>query len=98
PDPHRGHLPRTRGFWAIPRVNGCHRIPTVTLPAMASAKRRLPTNVLGDFFVDHTCIDCATCRWMAPATFDFADGASRVHHQPIEPSEITAALQALVAC
>ena len=65
---------------------------------MANAKRRLPTNVPGDFFVDDTCIDCATCRWMAPDTFDYADGASRVRDQPVAPPEITAALQALVAC
>src|SRR4029079_16788190 len=61
-------------------------------------KRRLHTNTPGDFFVDETCIDCATCRWMAPATFDFRDGASRVRHQPVDPLELTAALQALVAC
>ncbi len=65
---------------------------------MASPKRRLPANAAGDFYVDETCIDCATCRWMAPATFDHADGASRVHHQPVDPSELTAALRALVAC
>jgi glyoxylase-like metal-dependent hydrolase (beta-lactamase superfamily II)/ferredoxin len=65
---------------------------------MASPKRRLPTNEPGDFFVDDTCIDCATCRWMAPATFDYADGASRVHHQPGDPASTTAALQALVSC
>ncbi|XP_015064361.1 uncharacterized protein LOC107009532 [Solanum pennellii] len=27
---------------------------------------RRPQNVSGEFFVDHTCIDCDTCRWMAP--------------------------------
>ena len=36
---------------------------------MANASRRLPHNAPGDFFVDSTCIDCDTCRWMAPATF-----------------------------
>ncbi|KAG8473786.1 hypothetical protein CXB51_035975 [Gossypium anomalum] len=30
------------------------------------AKQRRPQNADGDFFVDHTCIDCDTCRWMAP--------------------------------
>ena len=65
---------------------------------MANPKRRLATNAPGDFFVDDTCIDCATCRWMAPQTFDFREGASRVREQPVEPLEITQALQALVAC
>jgi glyoxylase-like metal-dependent hydrolase (beta-lactamase superfamily II)/ferredoxin len=65
---------------------------------MANPKRRLATNAAGDFFVDDTCIDCATCRWMAPATFDHADGASRVHRQPAGAEALEKALQALVAC
>jgi len=55
---------------------------------MASSARRLPTNVPGDFFVDQTCIDCDTCRWMAPETFDRAEEQSRVHRQPGAPAEI----------
>jgi glyoxylase-like metal-dependent hydrolase (beta-lactamase superfamily II)/ferredoxin len=65
---------------------------------VASSKRRLAANADGDFFVDDTCIDCATCRWMAPRTFDAASGASRVHHQPTDSADVTAALRALVAC
>jgi glyoxylase-like metal-dependent hydrolase (beta-lactamase superfamily II)/ferredoxin len=66
--------------------------------SVASPKRRLASNADGDFFVDDTCIDCATCRWMAPATFDYAGGASRVHRQPSDPAAVTSALRALVAC
>ena len=65
---------------------------------MASPKKRRPENVAGDFFVDETCIDCDTCRWMAPLTFDEAGDASRVFAQPGTPAEVEAALQALVAC
>jgi len=65
---------------------------------MASSARRLDTNVPGDFFVDSTCIDCDTCRWMAPATFDRAGEHSRVHRQPDSPAEIAAAERALIAC
>ncbi len=65
---------------------------------MASAQRRLPTNVPGDFFVDETCIDCDTCRWMAGETFDRAGEHSRVHHQPATAEEVLRAELALIAC
>ncbi|HEX6883764.1 MAG TPA: MBL fold metallo-hydrolase [Planctomycetota bacterium] len=65
---------------------------------MASSARRLETNVPGDFFVDASCIDCDTCRWMAPATFDRAGEHSRVHRQPDSPADRAAAERALIAC
>jgi glyoxylase-like metal-dependent hydrolase (beta-lactamase superfamily II)/ferredoxin len=65
---------------------------------MASQSRRLPTNVGGDVYVDESCIDCDTCRWMAPATFDRVGEHSRVHRQPASPEEERRALMALVAC
>ena len=34
---------------------------------MASLAKLLPENVPGEFFVDSTCIDCDTCRQLAPA-------------------------------
>lgn len=49
--------------------------------------------------MDHTCIDCDTCRWMAPATFSRAsDGMSAAYRQPQGPEERQAALQALLSC
>jgi glyoxylase-like metal-dependent hydrolase (beta-lactamase superfamily II)/ferredoxin len=65
---------------------------------MASLKKRLAANAPGDFYVDSTCIDCDTCRWMAPETFDDRDEKSYVHHQPQTPAESKRALMALVAC
>lgn len=65
---------------------------------MASLARRRAQNVAGDFYVDQTCIDCDTCRWMAPETYHEADGKSAVHHQPETPEQRVRALQALVAC
>jgi len=65
---------------------------------MASPARRRPDKVLGDFFVDASCLDCDTCRWMAPATFDRARGQSRVHTQPVAGETTLRALQALVSC
>jgi glyoxylase-like metal-dependent hydrolase (beta-lactamase superfamily II)/ferredoxin len=65
---------------------------------MASLQNRRPQNVDGDFYVDSTCIDCDTCRWMAPQTFQQADGQSAVCHQPTSQAERLAALQALLSC
>src|SRR4051812_25337449 len=65
---------------------------------MASLAKRLDTNASGDFYVDATCIDCETCRWVAPATFDRAGGLSRVFRQPADPDERKRAEMALLAC
>jgi glyoxylase-like metal-dependent hydrolase (beta-lactamase superfamily II)/ferredoxin len=59
---------------------------------------RLPANAPGDFFVDSTCIDCATCRQMAPEVFAPGDGFSYVARQPGDPAADSRALKALVAC
>src|SRR5256885_14959817 len=64
---------------------------------MASFEKILPSNVPGDWFVDSTCIDCDTCRQIAPRIFGEADGYSFVQAQP-RPDEERAALQALVSC
>ena len=65
---------------------------------MASPKKRRAENVDGDFFVDETCIDCDTCRWMAPETYDRAGEMARVHRQPETDEERLRALMALVSC
>ncbi len=65
---------------------------------MATPSRRRQQNVAGDLYVDDTCIDCDTCRWMAPETFDRAGEQSRVSRQPQTPEEMQRALMALVAC
>jgi len=68
------------------------------ISAVVQRRDRLPTNTPGDFFVDASCIDCDTCRWMAPTVFDRAEEQSRVHHQPANDAELAAARLALVAC
>ena len=65
---------------------------------MATLAKRRPENLSGDLYVDSTCIDCDTCRWMAPLTFTRENGQSVVSHQPNNDSERQAALQALLAC
>ncbi|BAY94317.1 MULTISPECIES: MBL fold metallo-hydrolase [unclassified Tolypothrix] len=65
---------------------------------MANLKLRRTENVNGDFYVDSSCIDCDTCRWMTPEVFYRADEQSAVYHQPTNEKERLAALQALLAC
>jgi glyoxylase-like metal-dependent hydrolase (beta-lactamase superfamily II)/ferredoxin len=65
---------------------------------MASIQKRLPENVPGDFFVDATCIDCDTCRQLAPATFRAHDEYSVVYRQPETDDQARLALMSLVAC
>src|SRR5689334_23115134 len=65
---------------------------------MADWAHRLPENVEGPFFVDNTCIDCDTCRQIAPATFGETGDFSYVQLQPRDAGEQSAAFRALVAC
>src|SRR5437773_602768 len=65
---------------------------------MAEIAKRLAANVPGEFFVDSTCIDCGTCRQVAPATFAEGRDASFVQRQPAGESEAHRARMALVAC
>jgi glyoxylase-like metal-dependent hydrolase (beta-lactamase superfamily II)/ferredoxin len=64
---------------------------------MANFAKALTANVPGEWFVDSTCIDCDTCRQLAPRVFGEADGYSFVQRQPGQEDE-EVALQALVSC
>ena len=64
---------------------------------MANLDKILPDNVAGEWFVDSTCIDCDTCRQLAPHVFGEAGGYSFVQAQPSAASQRTA-LHALLAC
>jgi glyoxylase-like metal-dependent hydrolase (beta-lactamase superfamily II)/ferredoxin len=65
---------------------------------MACPSQRLPENVDGDFYVDATCIDCDTCRQIAPRIFRDHGGQSSVFRQPGDEHERLLAGMALVAC
>lgn len=65
---------------------------------MANPEKAVPQNTPGDFFVDSTCIDCDTCRQLAPQTFGQASDSSFVRHQPTTPDERRDALHALLSC
>jgi len=71
----------------------------VVVSCQATGKpTRLPGNVEGSFWVDDTCIDCDTCRWMAPDTFTRREGQSAVTAQPDSEVARTAAARALSSC
>jgi glyoxylase-like metal-dependent hydrolase (beta-lactamase superfamily II)/ferredoxin len=65
---------------------------------MADRSKRLPENAEGPFFVDSTCIDCDTCRQIAPANFAETGDYSFVQVQPRSDEEKRASYRALAAC
>jgi glyoxylase-like metal-dependent hydrolase (beta-lactamase superfamily II)/ferredoxin len=65
---------------------------------MANRKLTVIENVPGDFFVDSTCIDCDTCRQIAPEVFGETGKTAFVHTQPASASDRRLALRALVSC
>ena len=65
---------------------------------MAHIKDRRAQNAEGNFYVDSSCIDCDTCRWLAPDVYGREGSQSAVYHQPQTQSERIAALEALLAC
>lgn len=65
---------------------------------MAKLQQRRQENIAGNFYVDTTCIDCDTCRWMAPEIFSEIGEQSAVHHQPSNSIEELHAFQALLSC
>jgi glyoxylase-like metal-dependent hydrolase (beta-lactamase superfamily II)/ferredoxin len=65
---------------------------------MADPKKRLDSNVFGNFFVDATCINCDTCRQLAPTSFAEVGEFSSVTAQPDDDQRLHQAYQALLAC
>lgn len=65
---------------------------------MATLQRKRAENIPGNFYVDSSCIDCDTCRWVAPEVFNRQTSQSAVYHQPATDKEELLAMQALLAC
>jgi ferredoxin len=67
---------------------------------VARAASRASENAPGDLFVDDSCIDCETCRIVAPGVFVRSGrlGQSIVARQPLAPEEALRARMALVSC
>eukprot|EP00262_Sarcandra_glabra_P009895 TRINITY_DN2471_c0_g1_i2.p1 TRINITY_DN2471_c0_g1~~TRINITY_DN2471_c0_g1_i2.p1 ORF type:complete len:350 (-),score=32.86 TRINITY_DN2471_c0_g1_i2:561-1610(-) len=82
-----------RNFVGYPSVRASQATDTVK-----HARQRRPQNADGEFFVDHRCIDCDVCRWMAPQTFTRVNEQSAVFKQPGSQEERLNALQALLSC
>jgi ferredoxin len=67
---------------------------------MANPNERNPENAPGRFYVDDSCVDCDTCRSLAPDFFRREDdrGYSVVYRQPVTPEEVAAAEEAMRDC
>jgi len=65
---------------------------------MADRNKRLDSNVPGNFYVDATCINCDTCRQLAPNSFEEIGEFSAVSRQPERDEHVHQAYQALLAC
>lgn len=67
---------------------------------MANLADSVAENAPGDFYVDRTCIDCDTCRQIAPSVFARSEaiGKSFVARQPDEHGARVRAAMALVSC
>ena len=76
----------------------CLATSTAALRTSLASKQRRPANARGNLFVDESCIDCDTCRWMAPSTYGRAGTKSYVHTQPEGGDDTAIALAAAVAC
>ncbi|KAI3873825.1 hypothetical protein MKW92_052189 [Papaver armeniacum] len=80
---------------------GIGKLNLTTTAKMVQMKldgQRRTQNVEGDFYVDHKCINCDVCRWMAPQAFALVDRKSAVYKQPSCEKERLNALQALLSC
>jgi len=67
---------------------------------VARVSARLSDNAPGDLFVDDACIDCETCRILAPRVFERSDqlGLSVVRNQPASADDALRAKMAIVSC
>ncbi len=65
---------------------------------MAKQTLRRNENAAGEFYVDTTCIDCDTCRWLAPGIFSRVGDMSAVTQQPATEAEKIEGFRALLAC
>lgn len=65
---------------------------------MADPKKRLSSNVAGNFYVDSTCIDCDACRQIAPSVFSDLGRYSSVTTQPATPEQERETWRAILSC
>jgi hypothetical protein len=82
-----GELAAAGGRFAVPILP--HNVEPCDPEGMADRARALPENVEGSIFVDATCIDCDSCRQLAPTVFGETCEFSFVKRQPRNPVEQT---------
>lgn len=65
---------------------------------MANIKRKLQSNIEGQYYVDNSCINCDACRKFAPKHFSDSGEFSYVEAQPTNRKEELAVQRALLSC
>jgi ferredoxin len=67
---------------------------------MANLSDRIPENVKGRYYVDHSCIYCDLCKQTAPNNFKEINGMgwAAVFKQPENPEEEKACREAKESC
>ncbi|CAM9363505.1 unnamed protein product, partial [Ectocarpus sp. 13 AM-2016] len=85
-----------RGAAALGPARRVSSSPTMVAGSLTKARRA--QNVAGNLFVDESCIDCDTCRWMQGETFAHKSGKSAVVRQPATEDERRGAYRAMHAC
>ncbi|CAM9465612.1 unnamed protein product [Ectocarpus sp. 6 AP-2014] len=85
-----------RGAAALGPARRVSSSPTMVAGSLTKARRA--ENVAGNLFVDESCIDCDTCRWMQGETFAHKSGKSAVVRQPETEEERRGAYRAMHAC
>jgi glyoxylase-like metal-dependent hydrolase (beta-lactamase superfamily II)/ferredoxin len=65
---------------------------------MADRDRSHAENAPGAFFVDETCINCDTCRQVAPLVFADSGDHSFVRFQPVDAEQRHLAARAVLCC
>lgn len=65
---------------------------------MADSTRIHAENVDGDWYVDLRCIDCGTCRYLAPEIFGEFAAYAGVVKQPTTETELRQATRAAICC
>jgi len=65
---------------------------------MAKLELARKENVKGEVYVDESCIDCDTCRWMSPKIFQSVGDKSAVISQPQTEEGFQEAAQAAISC
>ena len=86
-----GCLLAGEGVWGLAATT------TAMMVKDRGGKRRLETNAPGPLYVDESCIDCDTCRWMS-SMFERRGTKSAVVTQPTDEGSWMAAQRAAVAC